>query len=257
MNWRMNVSWRGFWAYPWCASRGIASRLIIALAAGTTAAAATEPVSLELLLAVDVSTSVNDIEFIQQMEGMSQAFADREVVELILNHKSGVAVRVALWAGFPSSKMPHPWRVLRSEQDISAFASSLLEIPRENLGHLTALGSAMSFAIKEIETNGFEGIEKKIDVSGDGRNNVGPHPGHAQVRALAGDITINGLVIGNAEQGLEDYFERNVMTGRDAFVEYAANFEDFAEAFRRKLKRELSPELAGGPNIHYYAGLPR
>jgi hypothetical protein len=130
-------------------------------------------------------------------------------------------------------------------------------VPRKNLGHLTALGSAMSFAIKEIENNGFEGIEKKIDVSGDGRNNVGPHPARAQALALAADITINGLVIGNAEEGLEEYFERNVMTGRNAFVEYAADFEDFAEVFRRKLKRELSPKLAKGSGSRQHAGLPR
>jgi hypothetical protein len=218
---------------------------------------AKQPVSMELLLAVDVSTSVNDIEFRQQKEGMSLAFRDSEVVELILNHQAGVAVQVTLWAGFPSSDTPNPWRVLRSEQDISSFADSLLDMPRENLGHLTALGSAMSFAIKEIETNDFEGIEKKIDVSGDGRSNVGPHPAMAQARARAGDITINGLVIGNAEVGLEDYFERNVMAGPNAFVEYAADFEDFAEAFRRKLKRELSPRLADGATGRQHARLPR
>ncbi len=212
---------------------------------------------MELLLAVDVSTSVNDIEFRQQKEGMSQAFRDGEVIELILNHQAGVAVQVTLWAGFPSSSTPNPWRVLRSEQDISAFADSLLNMPREDLGHLTALGSAMNFAIREIENNDYEGIEKKIDVSGDGRNNIGPHPGLAQALARAGDITINGLVIGNAEEGLEDYFERNVMTGSNAFVDYAADFEDFAEAFRRKLKRELSPKLAKGSDYRHYADLPR
>ncbi len=210
---------------------------------------------MELLLAVDVSTSVNDIEFNQQREGMAQAFRDAEVVELILNHRAGIAVRVALWGGFPSSKMPDPWRVLRSEDDIAAFADSLLDMPRENLGHLTSLGSAMSFAIKEIETNDFVGLEKKIDVSGDGRNNAGPHPRHAQEAARATDITINGLAIGNAEQGLEEYFERNVMTGSNAFVEYAADFEDFAEVFRRKLKRELSPRLAQGRPIRQHARL--
>lgn len=212
---------------------------------------------MELLLAVDVSTSVNDIEFQQQKEGMSQAFRDAEVMELILSHQAGVAVQVTLWAGFPSSDTPNPWRVLRNEQDISSFADSLLDMPRENLGHYTALGSAMSFAIKEIETNDFEGLEKKIDVSGDGRNNVGPHPRLAQARARESGITINGLAIGNAEDGLEDYFERNVMTGPNAFVEYAADFEDFAQVFRRKLKRELSPHLAHGVSSRRHAGLRR
>lgn len=222
---------------------------------GLTPALGAERVSLELVLAIDVSVSVNDIEYRQELEGMALAFLDPEVVTLILNHEEGVAVLVTQWGGFAVSGVPMPWRVLRSEHDVATFATDLRSMPRGNFGYLTAIGNAIIFAVNEIESNGFEGLEKKIDVAGDGRNNAGHNPVTAGALALARGITINGLAIGDSDPGLVDYYAQHVISGPHAFVEPATGFADFAEAFRRKLKRELSPKLAEGGAASSHAGL--
>lgn len=212
---------------------------------------------MELVMAVDVSTSVNNIEFRAQLEGMAAAFEDSEVIDLIVARQHGVAVLVTLWGGSIESAVPMPWRVLRTRQDVEAYARDLLRIRRANLGYLTAIGHAIKFATNAIETNAYEGAEKKIDVSGDGHSNSGPDPWPLAVRALKHGIVINGLAIGNVEDTLMSYYERNVIIGDGSFVEYAADFEDFATAFRRKLKRELSPKLAGGGAGRHLADLGR
>ena len=239
----------------WFWIRGIASRLGLFLAISLSPAQGAERVSLELVLAIDVSVSVNDIEYRQELEGMALAFVDPEVVSLILNHQEGVAVLVTQWGGFAVSGVPMPWRVLRTEQDIAAFATGLRTMPRGNFGYLTAIGNAIIFAVNEIESNGFDGLEKKIDVAGDGRNNAGHNPVTAGALALARGITINGLAIGDSDPGLVEYYAQNVISGPHAFVEPATGFADFAEAFRRKLKRELSPKLADAGPWRNTAGL--
>ncbi|MBK8161502.1 MAG: DUF1194 domain-containing protein [Rhodospirillaceae bacterium] len=85
-------------------------------------------------------------------------------------------------------------------------------MPRGNFGYLTAIGNAIIFAVNEIESNGFDGLEKKIDVAGDGRNNAGHNPVTAGALALARGITINGLAIGDPDPGPVEYAQ-NVISG--------------------------------------------
>jgi Protein of unknown function (DUF1194) len=80
-----------------------------------------------------------------------------------------------------------------------------------------------------------------IDVSGDGQDNSGADLDGARERARAGGITINGLSIASDAEGLEEYYRQNVISGSDAFVEPAKDFEDFARALKEKLLRELRP----------------
>jgi Protein of unknown function (DUF1194) len=234
---------RRFLAALRSARRGTASRLLC-LGLLAAPAGAIERVSTELVLAVDVSLSVNDIEYALQMRGMADAFRDPEIGALIAAHSHGVAVTITQWTGTYEAAQPIPWRVLRDEADTLAFGEILAATPRQEFGNYTGLGNAIAYSVHLIETNGLDGDEMKIDVSGDGRNNTGPEPRDTRLLALDGGITVNGLVIIDNDAGLAGYYTDNVIAGPGAFVIVAQDFEAFGDAFRRKLKRELSPKTA-------------
>lgn len=206
--------------------------------------AAAERVSTELVLAVDVSLSINDIEFALQTRGMADAFRDPDVIALIAAQPHGLAVVVTQWTGTFEAAEPLPWFVLRNEADVLAYATALAATPRMEFGNYTGLGNAIAYAVQLIETNAYQGDEKKIDVSGDGRNNTGPEPRNTRMLAVQSGITINGLAIIDNDKALKDYYINNVITGPGAFAIAANDFEAFGEAFKRKLKRELSPKTA-------------
>lgn len=207
-------------------------------------AQAAERVSLELVLAVDVSLSVNDIEYALQMQGIANAFRDAEIAALIASHERGVAVVMTQWTGTRNAKVPLAWRVLTDDASAAAYADAVARMPRAEFGNFTAIGHAISFAVELLETNAYRGDERKIDVSGDGQSNSGPEPSEMRLEALAQGITINGLAITNNDPQLASYYAAHVIAGPAAFVIRAEDFENFAEAFRRKLKRELSPKIA-------------
>ncbi|MFO0992126.1 MAG: DUF1194 domain-containing protein [Hyphomicrobiales bacterium] len=232
------------WARLCSAPRVIASRAFVVLVLLASPAAAGQRVSIELVLAVDVSLSVNDIEYALQMKGMAAAFRDKDVIDLIRQHKYGVAVTMTQWSGTYDADQPIPWHRLTDEASALALADMISVVPRRAMSNYTGLGHAIAFASDLIDSNEFVGDERKIDVSGDGRNNTGPEPSQMREAAAARDITINGLAITNNDPGLAGYYSANVIGGPAAFVIQATDFEAFAEAFRRKLKRELSPKIA-------------
>ena len=178
------------------------------------------------------------------MGGIAAAFRDKDVLALIAQHKHGVAVTMTHWSGTYRAEQPLSWTLLTDEASVLVFAEMVSAIPRRQLSNFTGLGHAIAFAADLIDSNGFDGDERKIDVSGDGRNNTGPEPSRMRAAAAARDITINGLAILDNDPALADYYLANVVGGPASFVVAAADFEAFAEAFRRKLKRELSPKIA-------------
>jgi hypothetical protein len=224
--------------------RGGASRILLAVLLLVPPAQAAERVSLELVLAVDVSLSVNDIEYALQMQGIANAFRDAEIAALIASHERGVAVVMTQWTGTRNAKVPLAWRVLTDDASAAAYADAVAQLPRAEFGNFTAIGHAISFAVELLETNAYRGDERKIDVSGDGQSNSGPEPSEMRLEALAQGITVNGLAITNNDPQLASYYAAHVIAGPAAFVIRAEDFENFAEAFRRKLKRELSPKIA-------------
>lgn len=199
---------------------------------------------MELVLAVDVSLSVNDIEFALQMQGIAAAFRDPEVIALIEGHEHGVAVVMTQWSGTYRAEVPLDWRLLRDRASVAIYADAIATMERQQFGNLTGIGNAIAFAHELLATNAFKGDELKIDVSGDGRSNTGPLPADARAAALAQNITINGLAIAADDPALPRYYAENVIGGPGAFVIVAKDFNAFGEAFRRKLKRELAPKLA-------------
>ncbi len=204
------------------------------------AAQAQTQVAIELVIAVDTSLSVDEIEFALQRKGIAWAFRTPEIIALI-GQRQGVAVTLTQWSSEVDSRFVIPWHLLHEPATILAFADQVEQATREPSRGFTAMGGAIDFAIGLIANSTVAGQELKIDVSADGRNNTGPLPTDARKRAGALGIAINGLPILIDTYNLDTYFREKVITGPGAFVEIATDYDDFARAFLRKLRRELTP----------------
>lgn len=215
-------------------------RLLVLPLLALPAAALAEPVDLELVLAVDVSSSVSRHEYELQMRGLADAFRSAEVIAAIRAYAPhGVAVALFQWGGTGEQAVMMPWSAVRGGADAEAVAGAIdLSLRLSEYGG-TALGEAILVAAGMFEGNGFEGARRVIDVSGDGHANLGIQPAQARDAALAVGITVNGLVIVNEEPDLADYYHANVIGGAGAFLIGAVDFEDFSRAIRAKLVREI------------------
>ncbi len=201
------------------------------------------PVSIELVLAVDTSLSVEDDEYDLQMTGIANAFRNPDVISLIAQHK-GVAVTLFQWSTNIDEHFMVPWHLLDSPASILAFAQKVERLPRDPVHGFTAMGKAMAFGTELIVENNFDGRQRKIDISGDGRNNSGILPIVAQFDARAHNIVINGLPILLETFHLDTYFREKIIYGPGAFIEIATDYQNFADAFVRKLIRELTPTIS-------------
>ena len=206
----------------------------------TENARAETPVSIELVLAVDTSLSVDDTEFALQMKGIAWAFRTPEIIAL-LGQRQGVVVTLIQWSSEVDPRFVIPWHLLHEPATVLAFADQVEQAVREPSRGFTAMGGAIDFAIELIANNPLAGRELKIDISADGRNNTGPPPTAAWRRASALGIAINGLPILIDTYNLDTYFREKVITGPGAFMEIATDYDDFARVFQRKLRRELTP----------------
>lgn len=197
------------------------------------------PVGLELSLLIDVSGSVDTNEFNLQKNGYVQAFQSAAVQNAILTSQLGsIAVNFIQWSGSGQEVQSVGWTLINSAATANAFATAVNGITRA-FSNNTAPGSAINFAAPLFNANGFEGLRKVIDVSGDGAQNEGADTATARDAALAGGVNaINGLAI-LGEAGLEAWYNANIKGGSGAFVEVADTFADFADAIQRKLTREI------------------
>jgi hypothetical protein len=206
---------------------------------GVTAPARAQNVDLELLLAVDGSSSVDFNEFELQMKGIAKAFRDPSVVGAIEAHApNGIAVGLVLWSGEGQQATAVDWSEVRDTASAAVFADLVDATPRGVRG-ATAIGEMIDYARELLVKNRFRGSRQVIDVSGDGASNQGGPPAFARKRAVEAGITINGLAIMNDEPKLDLYYELGVIGGPDAFLLTVDDFEDFADAMRRKLLREI------------------
>lgn len=213
------------------------------------APARAEKVDLELMLAIDVSGSVDAVEARLQREGYLKALADPAIVKAMT---SGPLRKVALtyveWAGSHYQIVVVDWTVIGSLADARAFASRLQESPptRERW---TSISGAIEFAMQHFRANPHKGERKVIDISGDGINNSGGPLEESRATAIKAGITINGLPIvndrpnpwgGPPTRDLDKYYSQNVIGGMGAFIVVAKGFEAFGQAIRHKLLLELS-----------------
>lgn len=208
------------------------------------------PVSMELVLLIDVSASVSAGEYALQAQGLATAFDSAEVREAIGNTRGGLAVSVIQWADKDSQVVAIDWTLVETAAQAGQLAQRLATMPRLVQGGHTALGNALSKALLELEFNDYQGLRRVIDLSGDGRTNDGRPLRGARREVLDRGIVINGLAILNELPLLADFFREHLIGGQGAFVVTAADYQDFAEVMRQKLIREIGSmpvALQSGP----------
>jgi hypothetical protein len=200
-----------------------------------------EAVDLELVLAVDTSSSVNAAEFDLQMRGLAEAFRTPQVqAALEATGDLGVAVALIQWSEAQSQYMAVEWVKLEGRESAEAFAQAIDDAPRYLVGGGTAISGAIDYSLKILELNEFSGRRQVIDISGDGRANQGSPPGDSRDVAVDRGVTVNGLVILNEEPKLDVYYYREVIGGTAAFVLSANDFQAYADAIIDKLVKEIS-----------------
>jgi hypothetical protein len=230
------------------------------IAAQVPSARAEEDVDLLLVLAVDVSRSIDQGKFMLQRDGYAAAVSNRGVLEAI---KSGPHQKIALnfveWSGFGAQKLVIDWAVIDGPTAARHFGDQIVEAPR-SFADRTSISGGMEFAAAQLERSPFKAPRRIIDVSGDGTNNAGRDVGPARDDVVAKGIIINGLVIlsdgqllFNAEHtnppgGLEKYYRDNVIGGPGAFVMVAEDFNAFGKAIVKKLIAEIA--AAPSPRRH-------
>jgi Protein of unknown function (DUF1194) len=231
-------------------------RCLLALSALTLAlvpsARAAEDVDLLLVLAVDVSRSIDQPKFMLQRDGYATAVSNSGVLEAI---KSGPHQKIALnfveWSGFGAQKLLIDWTVIDGAAAARRFGDQIVEAPR-SFADRTSISGGIEFASAQLERSPFKAPRHIIDVSGDGTNNAGRDVGPARNDVVAKGVIINGLVIlsdtqvlFNAEHtnppgGLEKYYRDNVIGGPGAFVMVAEDFNAFGKAIVKKMIAEIA-----------------
>jgi hypothetical protein len=226
--------------------------LLLLLGLSLPVARAAEPADLLLVLAADVSRSVDQQKFQLQREGYAAAIADRRVLDAISSGRNGrIAVLFLEWSGLGNQKVVIDWTLIDGPKAALAFGDRLLELPR-SFADRTSISGGIDFAVAQFTHAPFSAERQTIDVSGDGTNNVGRDVAFARDEALARGITINGLVIlsetplpwnpehTNPPGGLANYYRVNVVGGPGAFVLEAKDFTSFGQAIVKKLIAEIA-----------------
>ena len=213
---------------------------------------AADKVDLLLVLAADVSRSIDETEFDLQRKGYAAAITDPRVLRAIVGGRNhGIAVTFIEWSGAADQNVVVDWTVVRDEEAAGSVAATMLATPRSFLGR-TSISAAIDFAMERFAAAPAETDKRIIDLSGDGTNNAGRALTEARDQAVAAGVTINGLAIINTQAnpgyafhtqppgGLSKYYEENVIGGPGAFVLQVENFGSFAEAITRKLLTEIA-----------------
>jgi hypothetical protein len=208
---------------------------------------ADEAVDLELVLAVDVSGSMDRDEQELQRGGYASALVHPEVLAAI---RTGINARIAVtyveWAGSTAQRVVVPWTAIESLETAESVSAAIRRAP---LGSMrgTSISGGLGFSAGLFESNGFDGIRRVIDISGDGPNNMGPTVTPVRDKIVADGIIINGLPImlrpSNGFAGLINldlYYEDCVIGGPGAFIIPVDAPDQLAPAIRRKLVLEIA-----------------
>jgi hypothetical protein len=221
----------------------------VALCVASGPAASTDRVDLNLVLAVDSSSSVDGEEFALQMEGLAHAFRDPALIAAIeggLHHT--IAVCVIEWSSATWQRENIGWSVIHDAASARALADQLENAPRLLYGGATSISGGLRFALHELAGAIVPAERTVIDLSGDGASNQGEPVEDARQAVLAAGITINGLAVINEEPDLEQYYRTAVIGGPGAFALPARDYADFSQAILRKLLREIEAvPVAGEP----------
>ena len=213
-----------------------------------------EVVDVELVLAVDVSGSIDAYEFNLQRKGYSEAFRDPRVLDAIRANKlQRIAVTMVEWSGAEFQAQIVPWTVVRDRASAEALAAAILAPPR-GPGRWTSISGGIDYSMKLFRESPHKSERRVIDVSGDGVNNSGRPVEMARDEALKAGVIINGLAILNdrpnpysgfyrqpeSQQPLGEYFSEKVIGGPGSFLISTNDFEGFERAVVVKLVREIA-----------------
>jgi hypothetical protein len=211
-----------------------------------------DAVDLLLVLAADVSRSIDDGEFNLQRKGYAAALSDPRVLRAITGGPNkSIALTFVEWSGAEEQKTVVDWSVIRDGEDAAVIAGQILAAPRSFLAR-TSISAAIDFSLERFKTASATADRRVIDISGDGTSNAGRAVSDARDEAVAQGVTINGLAIINTQAspgftthtqppgGLPNYYKDNVIGGSGAFLLVVENFETFTEAMTRKLLSEIA-----------------
>ncbi len=205
------------------------------------------PVDVELVIAVDVSNSMDPEEQALQREGYILGLTSREFLQALRNGNYGrIAITYFEWAGLYDQKIVLPWRLIDGPESAEAVTNEIKNAPYRRAPRTSIFG-ALQFAKPLFDSSGYGGLRRIIDVSGDGSNNMGPPVTIMRDEVLAAGITINGLPImlnraysGPSIANLDVYYEDCVIGGPGSFVIAIKEREQFKEATRTKLVQEIA-----------------
>jgi hypothetical protein len=232
--------------------------IVVMLVFGTMAAAIAAPdlksdatdsspaVDVELVIATDVSYSMDPKALAAQREAYAEAIVSQAFLKAIAaGPNKKIAITYFEWSAFRDQRLLVPWRLIDGLESASAVAAEIAKTPVRR-GSRTSISGAINFAIPLFEANPYRGLRRLIDITGDGPNNVGGPVTGARDAALAKGITINGLAIMAKQPTVEDisdldlYYEDCVSGGPGAFVVANKVEDEFKEAVRTKLIREIT-----------------
>ena len=238
----------------------VAGLFAVALGLAPSARAA-EKVDLLLVLASDVSRSVDAEKFKLQREGYAAAISDKRVLDAITaGRNKRIAVLFLEWSGNGNQKVVIDWTPIDGPKAAQEFGDRLIELPRA-FADRTSISGGIDFAVAQFPRAPFSAERQTIDVSGDGTNNAGRDVAQSRDEALALGITINGLVIlsdrplpwnpehTNPPGGLANYYRVNVTGGPGSFVMEAKDFGSFGQAIVKKMIAEIADATMPGAPV--------
>jgi len=191
------------------------------------------------VIALDISSSVDEEEYNLQREGFARALASPQVAAAISRGKlKAIAVSVVHWSGFVEQNVEIGWVRVTDFSDLSRLADNVRRVRRRYNGGATDISLALSFSQQLFASAPYSSTRRVIDIAGDGTNNVNYAPYIERDRIVKAGTTINALAV-TPTLKLVKYFRENVIGGNGAFVEMATGYDVFEDAMRRKLVREI------------------
>ena len=195
---------------------------------------------IELVIAMDVSRSVDQYEFDLMRNGTANAFSHPEIIELTSWMDKGMMVSVTQWSGVAKQKVSVPWRHVKSQKSLEQLSDEIRTMKRAFRFEFTAPAEALTHAFSLFDINPHPCRRRVIDLSGDGRANQGGETGLTADLIARSGVTINGLVIRGERPDPLSFYVEEVKRGAVSFIEIADGYDDFPRAILKKILREIS-----------------
>ncbi|KAE9632692.1 DUF1194 domain-containing protein [Parasedimentitalea maritima] len=206
-----------------------------------TAPVASAACDLALVLAVDISGSVDTNEYRIQMDGLAEGLRDGVVAEALVRGQAKVLL--LQWSGTTRQEVSIPWVEIRDFAALEALVTRIEQVERPWRNYSTAIGEALHLAMSQFDAVS-DCARRVIDLSGDGTSNEGRHPADLRPKLIEANIMVNALAIEQSDADLTSYYYENVIQGDGAFVATATTFADYPSRIRMKLLREVARQTA-------------